>query len=277
MKKGTGALPKNRFEQFWSILRYHTFEVVFASNLTLLFLIPLIAWLGFTSNVEIFQENTMANILLVYGILAVTIGVGGIGVSGGLYFFKKLLFGEGVELNQDFFKGIKENWKRGFADFFLIGIFYLLLHLLSGALALGYFSNGYNIFFLGVSYAFFFILSMVFLFHLVIGIFFDGKFLIQLWSSFRFVLATLYKGIGIFAVILIPFIVYEFVPYRLADYLDIVFVAVIHAGLSELLLIQFANHIFDQSVNKKDFPQNYRKGLYIETGEHEIGEEAGKK
>jgi len=90
---------------------------------------------------------------------------------------------------------------------------------------------------------------------------FEGGFFSLLWSGMRFMFATLYKGIGIYVVVLLPFFLFEFIPYNAAAWIALAISVPFWFGLSPLLLTQFSNHVFDLSVNRTQYPQNYRRGL----------------
>ena len=101
--------PINRFQQFGNIMRYHIVEVMLSSLYTFIFGIPMIGWIFLTMYVPMFNQNNATAILVVNGVLAVLFGVFGLGFAGGMYFFKKLCFGEGASLKEDYFGGIKRN------------------------------------------------------------------------------------------------------------------------------------------------------------------------
>lgn len=259
------SLPRNRFVQFGNIMRHHFFQVMLSSMYTLIFAVPLIFWLTFTSYLELFKDNYLFNILFVDGILIPCLVVFGIGNAGGLYFFKRLLFQEGSMINQDFFIGVKKNAKNFAKIYFFIGVFYLLLKISIGALNATEIENTWKIVITGVLYAFFILVIAMALFMQTETIFYEGGFFQLMKWAIRLVYPTLYKGIGIYLLILIPFFVVEFVPWLIGLFVTIAVCGVFYFGFSQLILMQFANHVYDLSVNKTQYPQNYRKGLAKET------------
>lgn len=261
MKTTDAQLPRNRFQQFKNILTHHLWEVMLASVYTFIFSAPALAWVIFTSYVKMFQENYLANILFVYAPLMLLLIPFGLGCGGGLYFFKKLLFGEGADLNVDYFAGIRRNWRMFSAIFLFIGFLYLALHVELGAIIATSWNEGIKAMMMGFAYTFFFLLLFVSFFMESQTILFEGGFSRLFLSGCRFMFATLYQGIGIYLLMLVPFLLFEFVPFTVADWVALLLCSFFWLGLAELLLMQWSNHVFDCSVNRKQYPQNYRKGL----------------
>lgn len=261
MKVVDALLPRNRFQQFKNVLSHHLWELMLASVYTFIFSAPALAWIIFTSYVRMFQENYLLNLLFIYVPLMLLLIPFGLGFGGGLFFFKKLLFGEGADLNSDYFLGIRRNGRMFTAIFLFIGFLYLALHAGLGAISATAWNEGIKAMMMGFAYVFFFLLLFVSFMMESQTILFEGGFAQLFLSGCRFMFATLYQGIGIYALMLVPFLLFEFVPFAVADWVALLLCSFFWLGLAELLLMQWSNHVFDFSVNRKQYPQNYRKGL----------------
>ncbi len=255
------GLPTNRFQQLGNSLRHHLWEIMLASLAIFLFMIPLLGWIFLTTYVPMFKQNNVWVILLVDGVNAILLGIVGLGYAGAMRFFRKLSFGEGASLRADAIDGIKKSGKTFFFAFLSNGIWYLFLHL-SLAIVQGMEMPVWSkIMVMGVGYALFFLVSFVHIFLLSEATNFEGGYLSLLRSSFRLSMASLYKGIWVYLVFLLPLIVYEFVPGTVLRLIGVMIGAFFVFGFSCLLLCLFCNHVYDHSVFKTQYPEMYRKGL----------------
>ena len=126
------TLPSNRWELFWDIVKGSFGKLFLVNLLTLLFFIPLIALIlfryfslvtygtlypfasgfgvgymapvvisGMAENVEFSSTITTFLLLPIAGLIA------GIGLSGGLYVIRNMVWTEGTFVANDFWRGIK--------------------------------------------------------------------------------------------------------------------------------------------------------------------------
>lgn len=253
--------PINRFHQFGNIMRHHIVEVMLSSLYIFLFGIPMIGWIFFTMYVPMFSQNNFIAILTVNGVLALLFGVFGLGFAGAMYFFKKLCFGEGASLKEDFFGGIKKNGLLFFFIFLAQGIWYLLLHLMMGITIGMEIDGNLRMTLIGAAYGLFFLIAFVHIFMMSEATLFEGGFFSLFMSSLRLCYATLFKGILIYLIVLLPLLIYEFLPFQLFNMIGLLVGAFFYFGLSTLCLTLFCNSVYDQSVFKNQYPEMYRKGL----------------
>lgn len=131
------SLPSNRWELFWDIFKGKFFKLLFLNILVLVFFLPLIllivyrigllstygtvypfaqsfgvgylapvSLVGYAENIT-FSVNTYALLLLpVVSIIA------SIGIAGGAYVMRNIVWTEGVFMANDFWKGIKQNFRQ---------------------------------------------------------------------------------------------------------------------------------------------------------------------
>ena len=129
------TLPTNRWQLGWDVFKTNTGKHFKINLLTLVFLLPFIAICVLTymyklANVDIlpFTQNMAigypsypstfglsANLALsasveFFKFLIVGILVGAVGLSGGFYVMRNMVWAEGVIVGSDFFKGVKQNY-----------------------------------------------------------------------------------------------------------------------------------------------------------------------
>lgn len=261
VKFGNGELPISRLEQFKIILKEHFFDVLICSIYTFLFFIPTLLWMIFASYFELFQEKSIFNIIVIYGVLIITIIIQGLGYAGGLYYFKRLIHNEGSNIHIDFFKGIQKNGKSFAFIFMLIGIMYFLLHLVSESLLVLDALPINPTIFIGIEYAILFIIMTVMQFVMTQTIFYTGTFRQFFKNGFKFMIGSIFKTLGVSIMFLLPYILCEFVGNFIVLLIVVLGSLVFYFGFSELVLILYTVDIYDKTINKKQFPEIYRKGI----------------
>lgn len=261
--------PINRFQMLGNILRRHLSEVMLVSLYCFLFSLPLLGWVIFSINVDFLRQDNAYAILIVDGVGALLLGVLGLSFAGGMLFFKKLIFGEGASLKEDFAQGIRRNGGLFFLIFLVMGALYLLLHLGLGITAGMEIDGVWKSVLAGVEYAVFFLLCFVHLFMLSEATMFEGGYFSLLVSSFRLCFASLLKGLPIYLMVMLPLLLFEFLPFPYFNLAGVLVGAFFHFGFSLACLTLFCNHVYDRSVFKTQYPELYRKGLAKEAGEGE--------
>ena len=131
------SLPSNRWELFWDIFKSKFFKLLFLNILIAVFFLPLIllvvyrlglistygsiypfaqsfgvgylapiSLVGYAENIK-FSVNTI--VLLGLPIVSV---IASVGLAGGAYVIRNIVWTEGVFMSNDFWKGIKQNGKQ---------------------------------------------------------------------------------------------------------------------------------------------------------------------
>ena len=146
------SLPSNRWELFWDIFKGRFSKLVIINLLTLLFFVPLIALIlfrymavsgygamspfslpfgvGYQAPVSFvgYHENIMltANSQM-FLFLPIALLIAGVGISGGAYVIRNMVWTEGIFVANDFWKGVKQN----FLTVGLVMVLYSLIFYLS--------------------------------------------------------------------------------------------------------------------------------------------------
>ena len=256
------ALPFDRFHQLGWIIRRHFFDLIVCSAYTFLFALPLILWVFFISNAPFLQTNSLFNVVLSYGVMALLAPILALGLAGSTCYFKRLSWNEGADVKGDFLKGIKENGKRFALLGFLAGIIYFLLHLYIAFLSESSALNAYvSMILIGVGYAFLLLAICVFTLAGMVNTTYNGKFGANLWAALKLSFANLYKGIWIYLAAYLPFILFEFIG-NLYFLLGVLFVGLIfYFGFGCCICTLYADSLFDRAFNRRLYPEAYRRGL----------------
>ena len=129
------TLPTSRWGLFWDILKGRFGRMVITNLLVFVTFLPLIAilvwrWLivgtqgfsgpfggglgaGFPAIPNIAgaaEEMTFSTDLLFYGLLIPAMAIAGLGISGGMYIVRNMIWTEGIFVANDFVRGIKRNF-----------------------------------------------------------------------------------------------------------------------------------------------------------------------
>ncbi len=142
------SLPSNRWELFWDILKGRFGKLVIVNLLTAVFFVPLIALIIMT-NMSVagygslcpyaepfgvgyqavtsfagFKENIVLNMnVSMFALLPVAMIFAGLGISGGAYVIRNMVWTEGIFVANDFWRGIKQN----FLSVVMICVFYSII------------------------------------------------------------------------------------------------------------------------------------------------------
>lgn len=195
--------------------------------------------------------------------------VASIGLAGAMYVMKRQITNDGVVLTTDFKEGIIRNWKR----YLLFSLIYsILIAFLFFVSNLFYTPDQLSIYvsitLFVVIVAFLLIISMFYAMQL--NQTYDAKFSECIFKSFAFVFGEFPKNILLFLITIFPFFILIFINNLLFPTIQILtwttYLVYICLGLghSVLLISLFQHYAMDKYINKTQFPEIYRKGLYNE-------------
>ena len=129
------TLPSSRWALFWDILKGRFGRLILTNLLVLLTFLPLIAilvwrWLvvgaqglsgpfggglgaGYPALPNIAgaaEEMTFYSDLMFYGLMVLSMAIAALGISGGMYIIRNMIWTEGIFVANDFARGIKRNY-----------------------------------------------------------------------------------------------------------------------------------------------------------------------
>ncbi len=291
-------LPSNRWELFWDILKGRFGKLVIINLLMILFFIPLILLIFFRYVAVLnfgamwpfsqpfgvgymapptmagYSEQIIFNVnSLVYLLLPIAVSIAALGVSGGAYVIRNMVWTEGIFVANDFWRGIKQNFK----SILLIGltfsiVFYITIVSISMCeqmQAMGA-SNGW-VYTLAkiMSYSVIILYSMMSMHMIAMSVTYDLKFRHLIKNSFLFTIGLLPHTVVFLALGFIPFILCMFGGI----FMGIGIILVLLFGLSYLLLVwtDFAQWSFDKFVNDKIEGAQKNRGIYEKVKESDSG------
>ena len=145
------TLPTNRWQLFWDIFKGNFWKLVKVNLLTLVFFIPLIAVIlisvllsnnngiiyPFGANLGVgypampglqgmSERLTLQSGFMMYAGIALASIVASVGLSGGMYVVRNMVWTEGIFVTNDFWRGVKLNYKNALqtALFFCVVLFF---------------------------------------------------------------------------------------------------------------------------------------------------------
>ena len=291
------TLPTNRWQLFWDIFKGNFGKIVKVNLLTLLFFIPLIAVLIFgylmgESNGVIYPFS--ANLALGYPVapgqqglsellslqssfmfyfgIALSSTIAAVGLAGGMYVVRNMVWTDGIFVANDFWRGIKLNYKNALqtALFFTVALFLcaLMINFAQFSLAVGATSKAQKIWMrisMATSYVFIVLIAMMTFWMIALGVNYKLKFVTMLRNSFLMTLGTLPQTIFFCVVSLLPFALL-LIP---SEFLLVVsIIALLLFGLSWALLVwlDFAQWVFDKFINPKIQGAKVGRGIYNKDG-----------
>ncbi len=293
------TLPTNRWQLFWDIFKGNFGKIFKVNFLILLFFIPAIAviviftLLGQTNGVlfpfganlgvgypaqpnleGLSQSLTLQSDLYMYGAFILASFIAAIGIAGGMYVIRNMVWTEGIFVANDFWRGVKLNfWNALQAAIFFCVVMLLGKFLINTAeltLAVQSVSKGQRIWF-KISEAFSVIMmvlaALMSLWMIALGVNYKQGFWTLIKNSFLMSIGMLPQSIFFAALALLPFAIFllsDVMPLFLL--LGILFVAVFAFAYLLLVWLDFAQWAFDKFINPKIEGAKVGRGLYNKDG-----------
>lgn len=259
---GEDNLPLTRWQLLGDTLHFRFWDLFLVSLLTFIFFVPTFAWLIFASLSGFLDYGNLTSIALTYGVNVLALMVGGLGMAGVFYFSKKLAWGEGATIPEDFFEGMRKNAPMFVIVYGVVGILYLLLRIDVASIANDASLSGVVRGTLeGLSYAVFFLFLLALLFVQTQTVIYQGGFFQLAWNGFKFLFGAFLSNIPMFLVYFLMFLCFEFIPYAVASYITIGLSALFYFGFSTFAFTLYSDSLFDKSINPRLYPEIIRKGL----------------
>lgn len=277
-------LPKNRLSLFFDVLKNNWRKLLLIGLFFLLSVFPLIGINFYFDTVnysfyndlligkidqQTYREYYNLNILLNGCFSALAILLASIPLAGLMKIIKRLVFLDPVFFKEDFLSGIKENG----AFFVLIGLNASIFIAFDSLVLLLQTSNVVKGIAIGVSFVFVFPILLIMLSMVPI---YKVKFISCWLNSFKLYIKHFPFNILMTAVVLSPFAL-SFIQIIAVKYIIIVCVCLLISPLLLVGLFDYCCYMFDESINKAQYPNYYRKGLAVskeEKQEEVVGNES---
>ncbi len=291
------TLPTNRWQLFWDVFKGSFGKIVKVNLLIILFFIPLIAVLVFGNIYEeaigvtypfsgtlgigypatpdtrgLSEWLTLQNeFILGIGFLIASF-VAAVGLAGGMYVVRNMVWTEGVFVSNDFWRGVKLNYKNALqaAIFFCV-----ILTLCQGAINLANFTIATGAIsktervLLVISqvtgYAFLAFALMMSFWMIALGVNYRMGFLAMFKNAFLMSIATLPQTVFFIAIALLP-ILLLFLGGSFLTVIAMVVFLMFGVAFALLVWLDFAQWVFDKYLNPKIEGAKINRGVYNKDG-----------
>ena len=190
-----------------------------------------------------------------------------LGFAGAYTVIKQFVFQEGFTFFKSFFQGIKKNGKEFALVTLFFSIIYYLLLFLQNYLSLMNFE-------LYIMVTIFTTLISVLIFDMVIFSYsqipiYTNRFFQLIKNSFLFTFSRLWKISGILLITFFPLLIVSLFQSLIVAFIIYFIYIFIGFGYCVLFTTLYCHSVFDEMVNKTQFPSIYRKGLYNESDDED--------
>lgn len=295
------TLPTNRWQLGWDVFKTNTGKHFKINLLTLVFLLPFIAICVLTymyklANVDIlpFTQNMAigypsypstfglsANLALsasveFFKFLIVGILVGAVGLSGGFYVMRNMVWAEGVIVGSDFFKGVKQNYFVVLFSLLFYGVI-MGLSVISVNMAQLLIDTCTGIKWLLISaqvltYIIMGIVSIMVLYMITFGVTYKLSFGKLIRNSFILTIGLIPTNVFFAFLAALPFLLFSL---KVSMLMALAIVLVFVWGFSIFMLIwtDYSNWVFDRFINDKVPGAKKNRGIYKPNATEEDGEQ----
>lgn len=261
------TLPHTRKEVFFDLIKHRKMTLFSLSSFVFMFFIPLavdLFYFNFLESAAIASDKAEYLFSLFFYSMIIMIPcmlIGFLGLAGGFYVAKKLVWQEGISLASDFFQGIKENWKRALINGFIFGI--LLFVAVVGSSYLLIFAREYPVLCgigIGASILMLLMFGMVIALNFTQDVYYQNKFHHTFKNSFHFLGLLNWKIFLVFILstgVVITLGIFNMITLGIGLFLFAIFNSVV------IILYTLISHAgFDKYVNAEHYPDMVGKGLY---------------
>ncbi len=291
------TLPTNRWQVVWDILKGNFWKIVKVNLLILVFFIPLLAVI--ILNVVLAENNgiiypfganlgvgypampalggmsewlTMQGDFVTYLGIFLSSFIAAVGLSGGMYVVRNMVWTEGIFVANDFWRGVKLNYKNALqtAVFFCVVLFFgkMMINLSSYTFANAELSKAQEVFLRisqGASYVFIALAAMMSLWMISLGVNYNMKFFVMLKNSFLMTIGTFPQTIFFGVLALLPFALF-LIGGSMFIAIGIVLVLLLAFAYALLVWLDFAQWVFDKYINPKIEGAKVGRGIYNRDG-----------
>ncbi len=292
------TLPTNRWQLFWDIFKGNFGKIVKVNLLTLVFFIPLIAiivlhsmmhesdslFYPFAANLGVgypaapgqqglAEMLVLRNGMFLYLGLLITSVVAAVGLAGGMYVVRNMVWTEGIFVTNDFWRGIKLNYKNALqtALFFCV-VFFLCGTVIDSAefyiAASTAMSDGERIWMRisqGTSYVFLIAAALMSLWMIAMGVNYKLKFTTLIRNAFLLMIGTLPQSVFFAVLAAIPFLLFVF-NQPMLTVIGVLLILLFGVAYALLVWLDFGQWVFDKYINPKIVGAKTGRGIYNKDG-----------
>ena len=285
------TLPKNRWSLGWDLIKTNFGKIMKINLLMFLFLFPifLVVYLRHViilSNAGIapFSQNmgigypiypfmtgakeqiiikADATFLILLFILSFYVSVG---LAGGFYVMRNLVWTEGVFVASDFWVGVKKNYKTVLKStllfVLLFGLSFISIHSLDLQIALNPDKIGIFTFVKIISVIFLILIIAIYLFSLTLGVTYELKLFKIFRNAFILVIGLLPINLFFMVFSLIPFALLLFKMTSILFSFGLLSVVFFAISIAILIWTNYSQWVFDECLNDKIAGAKKNRGIY---------------
>ena len=286
------TLPTGRWSLFWDIFKGRFSKLVIVNLLIIVFCIPLIAvyflrymmlvgqgtllpsnslgvsWPAVPDIAGLEQQMILSTNLLWGALMVVAALIAAIGISGGIYVIRNLVWTEGIFVANDFWRGIKINAIVVLQSTLFYGVMLYLFTISIDAASVVIATGSGNQTLMVISQVFCYIaialLTIMFLWMLSMGANYKIKFFRLLKNAFLMTFGMIFHNIFFVVLMAIPVIL-----ILLGSFFAMIgYIILILFGLSYMLLVWFdySQWVFDKYFESKREGGKVNRGIYPKAG-----------
>ena len=286
------TLPTGRWSLFWDIFKGRFSKLVIVDLLIIVFCIPLIAvyflrymmlvgqgtllpsnslgvsWPAVPDIAGLEQQMILSTNLLWGALMVVAALIAAIGISGGIYVIRNLVWTEGIFVANDFWRGIKINAIVVLQSTLFYGVMLYLFTISIDAASVVIATGSGNQTLMVISQVFCYIaialLTIMFLWMLSMGANYKIKFFRLLKNAFLMTFGMIFHNIFFVVLMAIPVIL-----ILLGSFFAMIgYIILILFGLSYMLLVWFdySQWVFDKYFESKREGGKVNRGIYPKAG-----------
>lgn len=283
------SLPSNRWELFWDIFKGGFWKLVVINLLVLLFCIPMILLFLFRSvaisgygamypfaqgfgvgyqaplSMAGFSESIVFNVnLTMYLLFPIAALIAALGISGGAYVVRNMVWTEGIFVANDFWRGIKQNFKQ----MAIIALVYSLVFYIGNAsiaMCDEYIAVGADhkwLFYVSkiLTYTLLIVYSVMTLHMITMSVTYELKFRNLVKNSFLFTIGLAPQNVFFVFLGLLPFLFLTFGSF----FMTIGIMLVLFLAFAVFLLIwtDYCQWAYDRFINDKVPGAQKNRGIY---------------
>ena len=256
--------PNTRFAQYGDIFKHRFVELLKVSLLQTVFNMPLIVSLVifYIAVRNAGDLNQLMTVFLIQGAsFVISVPCAFAGLTGSFYCMKKIAYADGEYASSAFFIGLREEWKNGLLVGILLGFSAFIA--LSGFFLLYFYLSQFDKIIAGFGIA---IVIIQFIIVAIISYYSIGQ-IVCYSNQLRFILKNSFIFLLIrFPINLLFIIIYPGILIALFSIMEITMyvgigLLIFFSAFGHLLWMLYGLSTFDKFVNKKQYPEMYRKGL----------------
>ena len=295
------TLPTNRWQLFFDIFKGNFWKIVKVNFLTLVFFIPLllvvvlsflmsenngilypfganlgVGYPAYPSIQGMSESLTLRAGMTTYLLVTITSIIAAVGLSGGMYVVRNMVWTEGVFVGNDFWRGVKLNYKNALqtAVFFCLVYSFCqtLINLSSLSIASGVVEDKQVVWLRisqGASYLFMTLSAMMSLWMIALGVNYKMNFTAMFKNSFLMTIGTLPQTIFFGVLAFIPFILLA-VGGSMLIALAVICCVLFGFAYALLVWLDFAQWVFDKYINPKLEGAKVGRGIYNRDGSSQL-------